>query len=48
LRPLGKKVARMRLKSKHATGHAALLGFAAHEGNHGLMAPMHPIKITYG
>jgi hypothetical protein len=48
LGPLGKKVARMRLKSKHATGHAALLGFAAHEGNHGLMAPMHPIKIANG
>jgi hypothetical protein len=48
LSPLGKKVARMRLKREHATDHAALLGLAAHQCDHGLMAPMHPIKIANG
>jgi hypothetical protein len=42
----GKIVTRMRLEGENATGHAALLGFTPEQRQHGLMAPMHAIKIT--
>ena len=41
-----KVVSRMRLKGEHATGHATLLGLAAQERQHGLVATVHAIKIA--
>jgi hypothetical protein len=38
----------MRLESHHATGHASVGGFAAHKGEHGLVASVHAVEITDG
>ena len=45
---LGEVVARVRLKGQHATGHAALLRLAAQQGQHGLVAPVHAVKVADG
>jgi hypothetical protein len=42
----GKKIARVRLKGQHTTGHAALLGFTFQERQHGLVAAVHAIKVA--
>jgi hypothetical protein len=42
-----KKIARMRLKSQGATWHAALLRLALEQGQHGLVAAVHAVKVAY-
>jgi hypothetical protein len=43
-----KKIARMGLESHYAAGHAALLRLAAQEGEHGLVAAVHAVKVADG
>ena len=42
----GKIVARMGFKGQHAARHAALLGLALEQRQHGLVAPVHAVKIA--
>jgi len=42
-----KEVTRVGLEGQHATGYAALLGLAFEQGQHGLVATVHTIEITY-
>jgi hypothetical protein len=41
-------VARMGLKRHHAAGHTPVRGFAAQQGQHGLVAAVHAIEIADG
>ena len=43
-----KKISRMRLKSHHAAGHATVLGLGTQQGQHGLVPPVHTVKIADG
>jgi hypothetical protein len=36
----------VRLEGQRATGHAALLRFALEQGEHGLMAAVHAVKVA--
>jgi hypothetical protein len=36
----------MRLKGQDATGHTTLLGLASEQCQHGLVAPVHAVKIA--
>ena len=44
----GKVISRVRLEGQHAARNAALLGFAAKEGEHRLVSPMDTVKIANG
>ena len=43
---LGEEVARVRLKRHHATGHAAVTCLIFQQGQHGLVATVHAVKVA--
>jgi hypothetical protein len=38
----------MWLKRHHTTGHTAVACFAVEQGQHGLVTPVHTVKVTDG
>ena len=44
----GKVVARVGLKRHDTTGHAAVAGFVLQQGQHGLVAAVHTVKVANG